>query len=288
MMYLILSVVFTILVFVILKEFNRFKVDNFQAIVINYFVAFTTGVFFDDVLYSTNQILTKPWVWGAIAIAVLFIIGFNLMAVTAQKLGLFMMTVSSKMSMMIPIIVGVMLYQDKIGYLKLFGVILALFGVWFVAKKKETSRYDKSYWYLPFLIFIVGGVADSLINHMQTQMVGHQEQAQFTSVLFLFCGLIGMVVLVASLLRGKKKICFKSWLGGVVLGVPNYFTIYYLVKALSYSHFGTAFIFSFNNVFIVIGSLLLGVWVYKEKLSLHNYIGLVLSLSAIAVLYFAV
>lgn len=288
MIYLALSILITVLVFVILKEFERYQLDNFQAIVVSYFVAFGIGVWFSKADFSISYLIEKEWVYGAMLISTLFIIVFNLMAITAQKGGLSVMTVAGKMSMVIPIMAGVVMYNEGLGLLKIIGIVLALAGVWFTCKKEGSQQFDKKLWYLPFFIFIGGGLADTLLNHMQTKLVPEHEFDVFSTSLFLFCGLIGLIVFVIKLLLGSLKLSLKSWIGGLILGVPNYFSIYYLVKALSQKQFGTALIFSANNLLVVLFSVLIGLWLYKEKLSKLNYIGLGLSLLAIVFLYFAI
>ncbi|MDO6801868.1 EamA family transporter [Wenyingzhuangia sp. 1_MG-2023] len=286
-MYLFLSIFFTVLVFVILKEFNRYQLDNLQAIVVSYFLAFAIGYFFSEVEISVPFLITKDWVFGAVAIAIIFIIVFNLMALTAQKGGLSVMTVANKMSVVIPIVAGIVLYNESVGIVKLIGIVFALLGVWFTSKKSGAEKFDKRLWYLPLLIFIGSGLADTLLNHMQTHYVPSHEFDIFSTSLFLFCGLIGVLVFSIRLFFGNTKISPKSWLGGLALGAPNYFSIYFFIKALSQKEYGTALIFSANNLLVVLLSVLLGLFLYKEKLSKLNYFGLGMSLIAIVFLSFA-
>ncbi len=288
MLYLLLSVFFTTTVFLIIKEFNRFGVDNFQGIVVSYFVALTIGVFFSDVKPTYTFLMHSNWWFGALVISAIFISVFNIMAITAQKGGLSVMTVANKMSVVIPILAGILLYKEPLNVLKIAGILLALLGVFFTSLKKGISTFSNQLWYLPFLIFIGSGVADAVINHMQRCYVSLQEFDVFTTSLFLFCGIIGVFICVVKLALGKLLITTKSIVGGLVLGVPNYFSIYFLLKALSQPEYQTSFVFSVNNVSIVLCSVCLGVVFYKEKLSNYNYIGVVVSLLAIVLLYFAV
>lgn len=288
MKYLVLSVIFTCLIFLILKEFNRFKVDNFQAIVINYFVAFVIGSVFTNMPITVSPYVSESWTIGALVISFIFIIVFNLMAVTAQKGGLSVMTIANKMSVVIPILIGVVLYQESLGWLKIVGITIALLGVWFTSKKKGIAKFDKSLWYLPFLIFIGSGIADSVLNHMQTFLVPQDQLATFSTSLFLFCGLLGIMAYVVKYAMGNLSFSLKSSLAGVVLGVPNYFSIYFLLKALSQPEYETSLIFSVNNLLVVLVSVVLGVVLYQEKLSKQNYIGIGMSVLAITLLYFAI
>lgn len=288
MIYLFLSVFFTTLVFLIIKEFNRFQLDNFQAIVVSYFVAIFMGNLFSETQISLPYLIDKVWVYGAITISIIFIIVFNLMALTAQKGGLSVMSIANKMSVVIPILIGVVLYKEDLGILKIVGVLLALLGVWFTSVKKGVDKFDKRLWYLPFLIFIGSGIADSVINHMQTFYVPQNELDVFSTSLFFFCGLIGAVVYIIRWITGGLTFSMKSVVGGLILGVPNYFSIYFLLKALSQPEYETSLIFSVNNLLVVLLSVVLGVVLYKEKLIKQNYLGIGMSVLAIVLLYLAV
>ncbi|MDO3695100.1 EamA/RhaT family transporter [Wenyingzhuangia sp. chi5] len=288
MIYLLLSILFTTTVFLTLKEFQRYQLDNFQAIVVSYFMALVIGCLHSISSFSVSFVLSQSWVWGALAISTLFIITFNLMAITAQKGGLSVMTVANKMSVVIPISIGVILYQEEVDFLKISGIVLALLGVWFTSKKKSVYQFDKRLWYLPFFIFIGSGLADAIINHMQAYYVPHDALDLFSTSLFFFCGCIGVMVLLIKIISGNLKLSFKNLAGGLLLGIPNYFSIYYLLKALSHPDYETSLIFSANNLLVVLISVLLGLFLYQEKLSKQNYIGLGMSVLAILVLYFAI
>ncbi|MFW2347227.1 MAG: EamA/RhaT family transporter, partial [Wenyingzhuangia sp.] len=220
MFYLLLSVLSTSFVFLILKEFQRYRLDNLQAIVASYFTALTIGVCYGKSTFSISFVLSQNWVWGAMTISSLFIIVFNLMAVTAQKGGLSVMTVANKMSVVIPISFGIIWYEEDLGLFKVLGILLALLAVWFTAKKKGVERFDQHFWYLPFFIFIGSGLADAIINHMQHQFVPSSDFDVFSTSLFLFCGFLGIIVLFIKGISGAVSLSFKNIVGGLVLGVP--------------------------------------------------------------------
>ncbi|MGY5353263.1 EamA/RhaT family transporter [Wenyingzhuangia sp. IMCC45533] len=288
MLYLLLSVLFTSIVFLGLKEFNRFKIDNFQGIVASYFTATFIGYFFGEIQPTYSFLIHKSWVYGALSISLIFISVFNIMAITAQKGGLSIMSVANKMSVVIPIMVGVVFYREGLGFYKVLGILMALLGVWFTSIKKEQQSFSKDLWYLPIIIFVGSGVADTIINHMQTFYVPQNEIGVFSTSLFLFCGLMGLTFHVIKLLRGTLKPSAKSIVGGCILGIPNYFSVYFLLKALSQPNYQTSFIFSVNNVLVVLSSVFLGVLFYKEKLTIRNYLGVLMSVIAIVLLYVAV
>jgi len=73
-------------------------------------------------------------------------------------------------------------------------------------------------------------------------------------------------------------------LGGSLLGIVNYGSLYYLIAALNSSGFKSSVVFSMVNIGIVSLSLIFGLFIYKEKISKLNYLGIGLSFIAIIIL----
>ena len=107
MLDLTLSVLFSSLIFVIFKLYSVYKVQTLFAIITNYVVACLTGLFFYQGDTALQDIPEKSWFWGTLVLGILFILVFNLMAATAQKVGVSVASVATKMSLVIPVIFGV-------------------------------------------------------------------------------------------------------------------------------------------------------------------------------------
>ena len=75
-------------------------------------------------------------------------------------------------------------------------------------------------------------------------------------------------------------------MSGVILGIPNYFSIYFLLVAIKSFSLKSAFVFGINNIGIVLLSTLLSVIIFQEKLSSINKFGVLASvLSIILIAY---
>lgn len=75
-------------------------------------------------------------------------------------------------------------------------------------------------------------------------------------------------------------------MSGVILGIPNYFSIYFLLLAIKSFSLKSAFVFGINNIGIVLLSTLLSVIIFQEKLSSINKFGVLVSvLSIILIAY---
>ena len=282
MFYLLISICISSFLFVIFKLFDVLKINTFQAIVVNYFVAAVLGFYLSNNSVSFQEIPNQPWFLGAFLLGIMFILVFNVMALTSQKNGLSVASVSSKMSVVIAIVFGVWYYEESLGLVKLLGILLALIAVYLtsVKEKKETTGKQISLLF-PLLLFFGSGAIDTSLKFIETTFVQEGGVPLFSATIFGCAFILGIISLLYQIVKGTFRFEFKNILGGVLLGVPNYFSIVYLLKALSTDGMESSTAFTLNNVGIVILSTLFGLFIFKEKLIWRNWLGIVIAVVSI-------
>ena len=281
MIYLLLSILFNAVLFIIIKLFAKFNIDALQALVVNYFVAFGVGLFFLDTSFSPNIIISQEWFKGSILLGFIFISTFYVTTITSQRNGLSVASVASKMSVIIPIILGVFLYDETLGSVKILGIIIALIAVYFTSKKETGEIQQVSNLVFPILVFIGAGTIDSSLKYLQTFHVPSNQIGLFSSVTFFCAFSVGILILVFLSLKGKIKFAGRNILGGIALGLPNFFSLYYLVKMLEAKAFESATLFTIHNIAIVLVSTFVGILFFKERISMRNALGIGLALFAL-------
>ncbi|WP_055436494.1 EamA family transporter [Lacinutrix algicola] len=287
MIYLLLSILASTLIFVIFTLLGKYKINTLQTIVVNYFTAFTTGILSSTETISFNEVINKDWFYGTIFLGFLFISIFNIMALTAQRNGLSVASVASKMSVVIPIIFGIYAYNESLTILKTIGILLALFAVYLTSLKAKTGKVDLKNLWLPILLFFGSGTIDTTIKYIETSYVSENGIPIFSATIFAIAGIIGIVILSAKAITGKLKFDYRSIFGGIILGIVNYYSIYMLLKALQVDSFESSSIFTINNVAIVMLSTILGLLFFKEKLSLKNWFGIAIAIFSIVLVTLA-
>lgn len=282
MIYLLLSILSSSIIFVVFKLFKRFDVNTMQAIIVNYFIACLVGFFGFIENEDLTEIPAKPWFFGTIILGILFIIVFNLAATTTQRSGLSVVSVATKMSVAIPVLFGILYFDEGTGVLKILGIVLALIAVYLSSIKANTGiAIKKKNLIYPILVFLGSGIIDTLIKFIESGYVNKTDVALFSSTIFSVAGTIGILVLIYQKITGTLKITGRNIIGGIVLGVPNFFSIYFLVLALRNNGFDSSTIFTINNVAIVLFSTLLGILLFKEKLTTKNWLGIALAIISI-------
>lgn len=283
MIYLILSISCSTIIFVLFRLFARYKVSNLQAIVGNYFVAGALGW----TPYITHSDVPHPasWNYWPILIGVLFITLFQLMARVTQERGVNAVSVTVKMSVMIPILFGIFLYGEVLTWLNGLGIILALLAVYLInaGKKNEKTKANLPKYSLlgAIVLFLGSGLLDALLNVVKEDYVLPRDLSAFTSTTFATAGILGSVwVLVRIYVMRNLQWNWRSWIWGFVLGIPNFGSIYFLLEALN-GNLPSAILFPINNVGVVGLSALVAFTVFSEKITFRKISGLTVAALAI-------
>ncbi|MBI3510071.1 MAG: DMT family transporter [Bacteroidetes bacterium] len=286
MYWLLLSIFTNSALLLILKSFTKFRIDTLQGIVVNYFTAGFIGILIGRIPLSAGEIAHQPWAWMPLALGSLFISIFLLLARTAQTMGVSVATVANKMSVAIPVVAAILLYGEAVTFKKITGLALALTAVYLTSLSKEKSGSGnlKRLW-MPALVFAGSGIIDALINHSQ-KMVSEVYNSFFISLCFLTAGIFGILIVGYKVAMKKTKIDYRNIIAGIILGIPNYFSIYGITHALNSHIMESSVLYPVNNMGIVALSAMGALLLFHEKLSLINWAGLILSLCSIALIAF--
>ncbi|WP_438961285.1 EamA/RhaT family transporter [Nonlabens sp.] len=286
MIWLLLSIATSSLLYVIFKYFQVFKVNTLHAIIVNYLVAFITGFIAYGSVPDVEVIVKTSWLYYALFLGVLFITIFNVVALTSQKNGLSVAAVASKMSLVIPVIAGFWLYNESVGWIKILGILLALVSVYLSSvKSKSGLKLDKGLLILPVLLFLGSGIIDTTLKYAEKTHVPDGEEPLFSAVCFAMAFVVGIAVLIYEVFKGRF-LKINSVIAGIALGIPNYFSIFFIIKALK-SGMESSILFPINHVGTVLLTTLFGLLIFKERLIFKNYLGIVLAIIAILVIAFA-
>lgn len=288
MIYLILSITFSTLILVVFKWFERFKINTFQAIVSNYFVAFTVGFLLYGSEWQSQSLAETEWIPFALIIGFLFITLFLMMGKSAQINGIGTTSVAVKMSLAIPVVAAIFLYNESVYLFKVMGIVGALISVYLITKDKEKSKNSsidtkKATPILLIILFLGSGILDTLLNYAEKNVMTLITPALFSAVGFGIAAIFGSLFLVYKLISGKEKLSLKSLFAGIVLGIPNYFSIFFLIMAIR-QPMEDSITYAINNVGIVVCSFLVGVLFFKEKVTPLKLFGGILALVAILLL----
>jgi len=282
--YLLLSIISSSLLIIIFKYYEKFGINTLHAIVVNYMVAAALGFYCNESETGIAQIPSQPWFIHAFILGLMFIIVFNIIALSSQKVGISATAVANKMSVVIPVAAAIILYHDKLNLLKAAGIMLGLVAVYCSSSRGSIAGIDKKYLLLPLIIFFCSGFFDSAFKYMQTYYLQENQHAVFVSTIFAVAAITGMAAILYMVIFKQSRFSVRSIAAGIILGIPNYGSVYFLLKTLNIPRFESSVIFPINNMGTVALSTLMAFVLFREKLSVINWMGLLLSLVAIGMI----
>ena len=120
------------------------------------------------------------------------------MAITTQRSGLSVVSVATKMSVVIPIMFGLLYYKDSLGIFKVLGIILALVAVYLASvKKKDGLAIQPKNLIFPVLVFLGSGIIDTSIKYIEGTFVAENDVPLFSATIFFAAFCLGILVLLA-------------------------------------------------------------------------------------------
>jgi len=289
MYYLLLSILFGSSIYLIFQGFGRMRIDNLQAIMVNYLTAALLGFALNSTAIPITGFFGSSWLMIGGVTGVLFVVLFYWVALTTQRMGVTVASIATKVSLVIPVVLAVYLYGDTMPLLKMAGIAAAVIAVFLSFYKGKTGAPVKGdrVLVLPIVVFIGTGIIDTLIKYAQARYLAPHEFGIYISYLFLVASLTGFAWFLGERMIKQKKLDWKSIIAGVFLGIPNYYSIYFLLQTFEHSGLQSSVIFPVNNIGIVLVSVLIAVFAYKEKLNSFNMAGILLAVVSIGLISFA-
>tara|TARA_B100000035_G_C20977196_1_gene543744 strand:- start:393 stop:1253 length:861 start_codon:yes stop_codon:yes gene_type:complete len=286
MIYIAISIILFNVLVVFFKLFEKYNIDNLQALISNYFISALLSLLLLSENDNIQSSIESEWFIHAIILGTLFISIFNIYALGIQKIGIATSSVINKMSFVIPVVFSIIFYENEVFSLSiLFGVLLALLGIYLSSTNNSSFNFDKKYLWIILIIFFGQGFVDIVLNDSKFY-IPKDENILFFLILFISATTAGILILFAK--KQISHIKIKNLLWGAIFGIPNFFSIFYFLKALQSDYFidKSYLIFPLTSVGIVVTTTFLGVLIYKEILTKRNLIGITIAVISILIISF--
>jgi len=284
MFYILITIFLNVVVYTLFKVFPKYGIDTLQAIVANYIVCVTTGSIFLGYVPFNAAVSAQPWFPWALLLGVAFITVFNIIAYCTRVDGITTATIANKLSLVIPVVFSLILYKEHAGGMLIAGLLIAMPAVYLSVKAGSAGRGAPGLLW-PALLFIGSGALDTMLRYVQFTFLSNASlQAEFTVHCFAVAGVIGLITVGALAIAGRVSLQWKNLVAGVCLGVPNYFSIYFLIRALNCNVLQSSAAIPVINIGILVASSAAAILFFKERAGYLRLLGLALSVLAIVLI----
>ncbi len=280
-----MSILCSTLLGVIFSYFGKNRIKNLHAIIINYFVCIIVGGLVNGDMPIASNFWEKEYFFFAIGTGILFIGGFNLVAIVTQKLGLTVAAILQKMSILLSVLFAFYCYNEIVTIPKIIGLVLAAISIvlssW-QSSEKETKTKDS--WLVLTLLALgtwgIAGCIEIVLQYCELKVLDQSGDPQFLALLFGSAGVYGMLFLLFNPKQKLSGFTRKEIVGGIILGIVNFGSMYFLMRSLGNGWEGSV-VFPINNVGIILASALISVLFVGEKLNRIKIIGLLMAILSI-------
>ena len=243
---LILTILCSSSIAIILKINSRQKGDTILLLTGNYFAASIISlILFVSDANSTSPVEIIPL---GLFLSILFVGSIFAFSKSVNLSGAALSTVSSRLSVFVPIILSIVIYNELPTLYQIIGLLLTLATIFLfylaINNSSKESKEKKKFMYLLMILFGIG-IADFFMKVFQENWES-SDKTWFLFWIFFFSFFITSVTAI----RKKKKVDYKTLLLGAGMGIPNIFSSYFLIEALK--SFPAVFVYPVVNISIII------------------------------------
>uniref|UniRef100_UPI0004293344 EamA family transporter n=1 Tax=Flavobacterium cauense TaxID=510946 RepID=UPI0004293344 len=207
---------------------------------------------------------------------------FVLLAISIRYIGIVKTDIAQRLSLFIPILASYFIFNESISQLKLIGLSIGFLAIFLTLNKKNDATDEKRRWIFPLIVLLGFGIIDVLFK----QIALNKDVPFTTSLFIIFCGAftISSLISLYSVLIKKTALELKSFFFGILLGIFNFGNILFYLKAHKALANNPSTVFAAMNFGVIIIGSIIGIVVFKEKISKINYIGIALALTAVIII----
>lgn len=280
MIFLILSIICSVTVGVLLKLAKRYQIDIMQAVTWNYLFAIGMSVFFFKPDFSAINLQVISPIY--IALGILLPIIFLFQGTAVRQAGLAKTDIAQRLSLFLSLCAAYFLFNENFDRLKYVGIIFGFLAIVLTMYRKGGSTSSKNSWIYLLLVFAGFGVIDVLFKLVSQITILPYTTSLFIIFCISFVLSLGYILYLSSIKKTKLQLI--NFICGCVLGLFNFGNILFYLKAHRAMADNPSTVFAAMNIGVIIIGSLIGIILFKEKLSKWNYAGLVFALIAIVLI----
>ena len=299
MIWLVLAVACSLGIATLFKLAERRDLDRTALLTVNYAAGAVLAAWLQGVGRADG--LSAGLVALGVAQGVLFIGGFWLFSLAIRRAGMGLAAGVMRLSVVVPVIASALVWGEAVTPAQMVGLALAGAAFFLVSRPPDAlpgapaeaagdaggaplAAPRGGTLGLLALLFLSGGLVDVLNKAFAETYAGRVPESLFLLFVFGVAFAVGAAAVVATGVRtgrwpGRAVV---GW--GVLLGLINYGSADFFLRAISWAAGRAAFVFPANSVSIVVGAALIGRLVWSERLSRANVAGLVVAAVALVLL----
>lgn len=282
MIFLLLTIGSSVIISLLMRISESKRNSDAGMFIWNYLVCIILAAVYtkEHDVHTILSGLDFVFVLGAIA-GVLFLASFVLMQQNIKINGVVSTAVFMKLGVVVTILIAMIVFREMPKVLQGIGIIVAIAAIVIFNYEKNFMQQAKNIALL-LVMFLVSGVTDSMIN-----IYNKVGNADLSDIFFVFLFFVAFICSIIFYIYRRVKFPDEKmgkWdlIFGILVGIPNYFSSRFLLKALN--EIPSVIAYPVYNVLTMFFICLAGVILFRERLSKQKWVSMVFVLVAVALM----
>lgn len=280
---LIIAVLCSVAVSVLLKVARKKNIVIQQAIAFNYIVALGLSYFLLKPDFKglgfTEFVVQSENAPVFFALGILLPTVFIIMSKAVEFAGIVRSDAAQRLSLFLPIVAAFLIFGEQLSQARLIGIILAFVALFCLLNKPTDTESNIKGMVGLILVWFGYGIIDILFKQVA------KSGGAFPATLFISF-VLAACVMFGYLLLKREVFTVPSFVGGIILGGLNFMNILFYIKAHQSFSENPTLVFAGMNIGVICLGTITGAFVFKEKISKINGVGIVIGISAIFCLFY--
>ena len=274
-----LSIICSVSIAHLLKSADKRSLRILNILSVNYLVAMLIGFLLSDAEVIRSVPPASTLIFSSL-IGAIFILNFLLYGRSLVQNGIGVSVASMRLSLLIPIIASVFFYDEILADFRYIGVTLVFLSIYFLLPNPQIKGQGTlSSRMLLLILFVFTGIADAALKIYEREFQLQLSEYAFLSILFGSAFILSLIILE---IRKALNFSARAVLFGIILGVVNLYSSFFLILALQ--QLNGAIVFSVTNIGNVLAGALVGFFIWNDQVSTKQKAGLALAVLSILLL----
>ncbi len=276
MVYLILAIISSALVSIFIRLSENYVKNNISMLCMNYLMCLILAVGYTgmDKVFENGEGFGAAVGLGAVN-GILFLASFVLLQINVRRNGVVLSATFMKLGVLVPTLLSVLVFHEKPEVLQIIGFIIALLAIVLINFEKGQGEAGFK---IGLILLLLGGGSGDAMAKVYDEVGDARFEEQF--LCFTFASALVLCVLLA--IKKQQKLTKTDVLFGLLVGIPNYFSARFLLKAVGEVPAVVAYP-TYSVATIVVISLV-GMLCFKEKITKRQQAAIGIILVALVLL----
>lgn len=261
----------------ILMRLSTGKASNkLGMLAMNYLMCWVLSAYYTgfDKLFPTSAYLPATLVMGAIS-GVLYLLGFVLLQVNVSRNGVILPATFMKLGLLVPMVMSLVFFGEQPTLPQTIGFCISIAAIVLIHFEKTEQKTQDRFGLI--LLLLAGGGADAMSKVFE-ELGTPGLSAQYLFYTFGFALLLCLLLAI----RSRKKLGKAEILFGLLIGIPNFFSARFLLRALE--GMDAVIVYPTYSVTTLLIVTLSGVIFFRERLKTRQWLALAAILAALVLL----